>query len=133
MHETEVLQTGILRFLWPEVPGQQAEVGAIQNLRNAESVLGGHYLVVRVDVSEILPLRVSVPLEVFGRIANLEFDAVVPVRAEVSFEAVDPGPPLELRAHVLDFIFRVISHLEGLPASLSVFQQILDIPLLLCL
>ena len=21
MHETEVLQTGILRFLWPEVPG----------------------------------------------------------------------------------------------------------------
>ena len=88
MHETEVLQAGIFRFLWPEVPGQQAEVRAIQNLRNAESVLGGHYLVVRVDMSEIFPLRVGVPLEVFGRITNLEFDAVKPVRAEVSFEAV---------------------------------------------
>ena len=84
-------------------------------------------------MSEILPLRVSVPLEVFGRIANLEFDAVVPVRAEVSFEAVNPGPPLELRAHDLDFVFRVISHLEGLPASLGVFQQILDVTFLLCL
>ena len=84
-------------------------------------------------MGEILPLRVSVPLEVFGCVANLEFDAVVPVRAEVSLEAIDAGPPFELRDPVLEVVFRVISNLEGLPASLSVFQQILDISLLLCL
>ena len=80
---------------------------------------------------EISPLRISVPLEVFGRITNLEFNAIEPVRAEVSLEAVDAGPPLELRALNLNIIFRVDAHLEGFPASLSVFQQILDIAPLL--
>jgi hypothetical protein len=120
-----------LRFLWPKVPGKQAEVRAIQNLRDAESVLGGHYLVVGVDVGEIFPLRISIPLEVLGCITNLEFDAVKPVRAEVSFEAVDASPPLELRAHNLNVIFRVNAPLVGFPASLSVSQQILAVALLL--
>jgi hypothetical protein len=82
-------------------------------------------------VGEIFPLIISVPLEILGRITNLEFDAIEPVRAEVSFEAVDASPPLELRAHDLNVIFRVHAPLEGFPASLSVFQQILAVTLLL--
>ena len=81
---------------------------------------------------EISPLRISVPLEVFGRITNLEFNAIEPVRAEVSLEAVDAGPPLELRALNLNIIFRVDALLESFPGSSSVLQQILDTaPLLL--
>lgn len=82
-------------------------------------------------MGEIFTLRISVPLEVLGRITNLEFDAVKPVRAEVSFEAVDASPPLELRAHDLNVIFRVNAHFEGFPASLSVSQQIFAVALLL--
>ena len=78
-----MLKSALPRFFGVEIPSEEAVVRPIQNLTNPSSVLLGHYLVVRVDVSEVLALSVFILFHVLSSVADLEIDAVVPFGSKV--------------------------------------------------
>jgi len=93
--QSEMLEPRVLSFFRPKVPGKKPIVCAVKNLRNTQTVLVGHYLVVGIDVSKIFTFLISILFKVLCSIANLKGDALEPIWAEVSLKASKAGFTLE--------------------------------------
>jgi plasmid replication initiation protein len=83
-----MLKTCFSSILNTKVPCHDAEVSAIEDLAYSFAITNTHHLVVRVDVSEIVAMLITVFLNAFSSIANLKISSLNPIISKISLDVL---------------------------------------------
>jgi hypothetical protein len=83
-----MLKTCLSSILNTKVPCHDTEVSAIEDLADTFAITDTHHLVVRVDVSEIVTMLVTVFLDTFCSIAYLKVSSLNPVFPKISLNVL---------------------------------------------